>query len=482
MKFIGTRGGSGVSFSKAISLCFDEKGGLFVPESFPQIDENALKELFEMNYAERAAKIISLFLDEDDSKDILEVCSNAYAKFHNADPATTVKIDDNLYVLELFRGPSLSFRDISILLLPYFLEKAKTKNTKYFVLTASTADTAKSALETFKDKKGYKVCALYSVEGISKMQKIHIATQTGSNVFVLATKGCLDDCRNMAIDLFNGKHLQEKGYTPIFLDQTNIIFIISQIPVWFSAYADLITSKQISYGEQIDLVIPAGSLSTATAAYYAKLMGLPIRKIHCASNINKGLADFLKTGKYETRNDAVKTTSPALDVIYCANIERILFETFDRDANSIVNRIDNTGEVCLNSSELQKLNAVFDGGYTNEEDAIEATYEVFEDTGYAADPQTGCALKIMRDFREHNKKDFTKIIIPATVNPFKFPQDVLYAVSGNDVKDCFKGMKRLYGETAMTPPKSLKELRDTPLRFNHTSDRKKLLLDLSEFL
>lgn len=487
MKFIGSRGGEVVSFSKAISLCFADNGGLFVPESFPQVSESEVKELLELNYAERAAKIISLFLDENEKENILDVCANAYAKFTNADPATTVKIDDNLYMLELYRGPSLSFRDISMLLLLHFLDKSKVKGKDYLIISQSSGDTSKSALEIFRDKKGYKVCAMYSYEGVSKMQKIHLATQEGANVLVLAMKGNTDDCRSIGIDLFNDnkKFILDKGYSPVLLDLANVGLIIPQIPYWFSAYADLITSRQLTYGEQIDITLPAGSLSCAMSAYYAKLMGLPIRKIHCACDINKSFADFLKTGKFELRKESTRTFSPALDVLCPANLERFFFEIFDRNtefASKKMSDLLSNGEITLSTSELQKVNETFDGGYTNEEDAIEAMYEVFDDTGYAADPQTGCALKIMREWRERNKKDFTKILIPATVNPYKFPQDVLYAVSGNDVKDCFKGIKRLYGETAMPAPKCLKELRDVPLRFTGLCDKKKLHSDLEEFL
>ena len=231
--------------------------------------------------------------------------------------------------------------------------------------------------------------------------------------------------------------------------------------------------------------MPTGNFGNILAAYYAKQMGLPIRRLHCASNLNKVLTDFLQTGVYDVRREFYKTTSPSMDILISSNLERLLFEISGRDAKLTAKRmaaLKNDGRYEITEEERAKISQVFDGGFANEEDCVEAMYDVFTDTGYTMDTHTGCAMKVAVDWFEKNKKDETKMVIVSTANPYKFPQDVLYAVTGNDVKDSFKGVKRLHAATAMAVPKCLKELRDKLPRFTKTVDRKKLNEEISNFI
>lgn len=258
-----------------------------------------------------------------------------------------------------------------------------------------------------------------------------------------------------------------------------------QIAYYFSAYLDLVSADQITMGEGVDFCVPTGNFGNILAAYYAKQMGLPVRRLHCASNRNNILTDFLSSGVYDTHREFYKTTSPSMDILVSSNLERLIFEISGRDAKLTqkrMNELKQTGRYEITEQELAKIAETFDGGYADEESSVEAMYDVFVDAGYTMDTHTGCAMKVAVDWFEKHKKDETKMVIVSTANPYKFPQDVLYAVTGNDVKDSFKGIKRLHAATAMAVPKSLKELRDKEVRFSTVADKKKLFNEVLAFV
>ena len=258
----------------------------------------------------------------------------------------------------------------------------------------------------------------------------------------------------------------------------------------------MITSRQIEMGEEIDFVVPTGNFGDILAGWYAKKMGLPVRKLLCASNRNKVLADFFNKGVYDIKRNFYRTMSPSMDILISSNLERLIFEISGRDAALTAQRMKDLAEkkeYSITAKEKAILDEEFFGGFASEDDTIEAMYEVFEEYGYAMDTHTGVALSVYRQFLEktnkgkEEEKDWVKThtVVLSTANPYKFPQDVLYALSGNDVKDSFKGVKRLYLLTAMKPPKSLLDLRYRPLRFktvvnNNLNDMSALILDFAD--
>jgi threonine synthase len=492
MKFISTRGGEKVSGAKAIVQGLSSNGGLFVPETFPEVTREELESMLEMSYPERATKILLKYLDEYDEKELLAACEGAYAKFEGKDPAPLVKIDDGIYMLELFHGPTCAFKDMALTVLPYLLRKGCDLcgiNEEILVLVATSGDTGKAALEGFKDADGVKIMVFYPAEGVSKMQKLQMCTQEGGNVNVVAVKGNFDDCQSAVKEIFsNAEYADILKQNNVLLSSANSINfgrLAPQIAYYFSAYLDLITSNQIPFGEEIDFTVPTGNFGNILAAYYAKRMGLPIRRLHCASNMNKVLTDFFATGVYDLNREFYKTTSPSMDILISSNLERLIFEVSGRDEKLTASRmadLKTSGKYAVTTEEMKKIKETFDGGFANEEECVEAMYDVFIDTGYTMDTHTGCAMKVAVDWYEKNKKDETKMVIVSTANPYKFPQDVLYAVTGNDVKDSFKGIKRLHAATAMAVPKCLATLRDKTIRFNKTCDRKKLFDEVLEFV
>ena len=477
MFFISTRGEEKVTGAQAIAQGLAKDGGLFVPESFPKITKDDFDKMSEMNYPERAAFVLSKYLDDLGEEFILDACKKAYATFEGDDPVPLVRVNEGLYMLELYHGPTCAFQDVAITLLPHLLKRSLEilgSKDDVLILTATSGDAGKAALESFKNVKGVKVAVFYPDEGVGKMQKLQLSTQGGANVNVSAIKGTFDDCQRAVKSLFTdpafNEELKKSGVTLSTANSINIGRLLPQIAYYFSAYLDLVTSDQIEMGDEIDFAVSAGNFGGVLAGWYAKKMGLPVRRLICASNRNRVLADFFKTGSYNVKRNLFRTMSPSMDILASSNVERLLFEVSGRKADMIAGRMKNlaeNGEYSITQTELKAINADIYGGFASEDDTVEAMYDIFEEYGYAMDTHTGVAAAVCYTYREKevDEKDKTPLILLATANPYKVPQDVLYALSGNDVKDSFKGVKRLNLLTAMKPPKCLMEIRYKPLRF-----------------
>lgn len=483
MYFISTRGGEKVTGAQAIVQGLAKNGGLYVPEIFPKITAEEFEAMTEMNYPERAAFVLGKYLADDLGADYLkEICEKAYANFTGSDPAPVVKIDGKLFVLELFHGPTCAFKDMALQVLPYLLKKSMEVtgiNDEVLILAATSGDTGKAALEGFRDVPGTKVAVFYPDEGVAKMQRLQMCIQDGGNVFVSAVKGNFDDCQRAVKKMFASEEfnaqLKAKGVRLSSANSINFGRLAPQIAYYFSAYLDLLTSRQIEMGEKIDFVVPTGNFGDILAGWYAKQMGLPVRRLVCASNRNKVLADFFDKGVYDIKRNFFRTMSPSMDILISSNLERLLFEISGRNAELTAERMQKLAEkreYTITTEEKLRLDEEFFAGFASEDDTIEAMYEIFDEYGYAMDTHTGVALAVNMKYhdalnKDKEEKDFDKTptVVLSTANPYKFPQDVLYALSGNDVKDSFKGIKRLNLLTAMKPPKSLLDLRYRPIRF-----------------
>ena len=481
MYFISTRGGERVTGAEAIVQGLAKNGGLYVPETFPKVSREEMDEMAGMSYPERAAFVLGKYLADDLGADYLkEICEKAYSTFTGKDPAPLVKIDGNLYILELFHGPTCAFKDMALTVLPYLMTKSCEVTgikDEILILAATSGDTGKAALEGFRDVKGTKVAVFYPDEGVAKMQRLQMCIQDGNNVFVSAVKGNFDDCQRAVKRLFTSPdfnaQLAKKHVRLSSANSMNFGRLAPQIAYYFSAYLDLTTSGQIEMGDKIDFVVPTGNFGDILAGWYAKQMGLPVRKLVCASNRNKVLADFFEKGVYDVKRNFYRTMSPSMDILVSSNLERLLFEISGRNEKVTAERMQQLAEkkeYRITTAEKNKLDKEFFGGFASEDDTIEAMYEIFEEYGYAMDTHTGVALWVYMEYQksmetDDGKRDNTPCVVLSTANPYKFPQDVLYALSGNDVKDSFKGIKRLNLLTAMKPPKSLLDLRYRPLRF-----------------
>lgn len=500
MYFFSTRGAQKVTGAQAIVQGLAGDGGLFVPESFPAVSVNEMSAMIGMDYPERTAFVLHKYLDEYDYEGLKKACQAAYAKFESNDAAPLVKIAEGTYILELFHGPTCAFKDMALTVLPYLLREGcnlKGVKDQILILAATSGDTGKAALEGFKDAEGIKIMAFYPEEGVSKMQKLQMCTTEGNNVNVVAVRGNFDDCQTAVKRIFNNEEYRNelKAQNTILSSANSINFgrLAPQIAYYFSAYLDLVSAGQIEMGKTVDFTVPTGNFGNILAGYYAKQMGLPVGKLICASNKNNVLTDFIKTGKYDCHRNFYKTMSPSMDILISSNLERLLFEISGRNAaltKERMQKLAQEGEYTVTAAEQEKILEEFYAGFANEEKTVECMYDFFCDYGYPLDTHTGVAMSVAQEYMEGVKakkdpKDKTPLppmVVISTASPYKFPQDVLYALTGNDVKDSFKGIKRLNLLTAMKVPKSLQELRYKEPRFKTVANPEKLYAEVKKFL
>ncbi len=478
--------------AQAIAQGIAKDGGLFVPEVFPQVTGQELEEMLGMNYAERAAAVLHKYLDEYDYDGLKEACNKAYAQFEGGDAAPLVKIDAGLYMLELFHGPTCAFKDMALTLLPYLLRQGCDIcgiKEEVLILVATSGDTGKAALEGFKDAEGVKIMVFYPNDGVSKMQKLQMATQEGKNVNVVAVRSNFDVCQSAVKTIFTSEECKEelkrKGVILSSANSINFGRLAPQIAYYFSAYLDLVSSGQIDMGSPVNFAVPTGNFGNILAAYYAKRMGLPVGKLICASNKNNILTDFIRTGIYDKRREFYKTMSPSMDILISSNLERLLFELADRNAVRVQMRMDKLakeGVYNLYDEELERLQELLWADSCGEDETVETIYEFFEEYQYPMDTHTACAMYAAGNYIAQHEKDGAPMVIVSTASPYKFPQDVMYAITGNDIKDSFKAIKHLNIATAMKVPASLAKLRDKPVRFTAVADKDKLYAEVLKFV
>lgn len=491
MKYISTRNKSErITASNAIINGIADNEGLYVPETIPRITNAELKMLFDKDYDYRAAYIMQKFLDEFTFDELYAFCKAAYEKF-DGDAAPLVKIDDNLFLLELWHGPTLAFKDIALTLLPYLLTSSKQKNgkkTHTLILTATSGDTGKAALEGFKDIEGTSVIVFYPTDGVSAMQKLQMMCQEGKNVAVYGVKGNFDDCQSAVKTAFSDKALKnDLKKQDIVLSSANSMNwgrLLPQIVYYISAYVDLLEQNQVAEDEKINFSVPTGNFGDILAGWYAYKMGLPIKKLICASNSNNVLTDFFNKGEYNIKSELVKTMSPSMDILISSNLERLVFENNDRNDKLTLERFNGLKtkkSFKLEADELLKLKEVFFGAFSTEDVTIEEMEYFFENYGYPLDPHSSVAVSSYKKYQK-TTEDKTKVVIISTANPYKFPQDVVYALTGDDVKDSFRACKKLRIVTAMEVPQAILDLKDKPKRFEDVIKKEAIIETVRQFV
>ncbi len=491
MKFFSTRGKAEVaSGAYAISKGLADDGGLFVPEYFPNVSDN-LKDMLDMDYAERACFVLSKYLEEYDYNDLLNACKVAYAKFEDNDAAPVVKLDENLSILELFHGPTLAFKDIALTLLPYLLRTGcdiSGVKEEVLILVATSGDTGKAALEGFKDQKGIKIMVFFPSEGVSDMQKLQMCTQEGENVNVVAVKGNFDDCQTAVKKIFQSgeieKKLLEKGIVLSSANSINFGRLAPQIAYYFSAYCDLVNAGEIDLGDKINFVVPTGNFGNILAGYYAKKMGLPIHKLICASNSNNVLTEFFSSGEYDANREFYKTMSPSMDILISSNLERLVYELSGRNAGITeqrMNELKKMGRYTLNDKELKELNKEFFADYCEEEECLSSINEFFDEYGYVLDPHTAVAINVAESYFDYTKDNLQTVVL-STASPYKFPQSVLKAITGKKSEDAFKCAEILFDKTAFPIPEQIEGLRKKEKRFTEVIDRTETVSSVMNFV
>ncbi len=496
MNYTSTRDNSiTVKSAEAITQGLSNEGGLFVPTNLTDVklDKDFVMSLADMPYYKRAYEVFKLFLTDFTDEEILHAVKNAYGDNFETENITELShLMTGTYVLELWHGPTCAFKDMALQILPYLLTisaKKTISDKEIAILVATSGDTGKAALEGFKDVPGTKIMVFYPENGVSDMQKRQMTTQEGGNVSVCAVKGNFDDCQNGVKEIFTNKEIAEK------LLKKNLLFssansinwgrLSPQIVYYVSAYAELIKNNEIQFGDEINVVVPTGNFGNILAAYYAREIGIPIRKLICASNKNKILTDFLKTGIYDRNREFYTTTSPSMDILISSNLERLLYHlSGNNDAliNGWFGGLKSNGRYEVNAEVKAKLDELFYGGFCNDDEVAATINSVFNEYSYLLDTHTAVAYKVYEDYKKETG-DNTKAIVVSTANPYKFVSSVYGSLGGENVNgDEFQTAEALERLTGTEMPGALAATRNKEIRFKNSVAADDMIGAVSEFL
>lgn len=468
-----------VSAARAINDGISKDGGLFVPEKLPHLDNEFFVRLSKMKYIDRAVEVLRLFLTDFDEEEIRACASGAYSgTFDNDMPAPLHRLNDNASVLELWHGPTCAFKDMALQILPYLLTASSKKvadGQTTVILVATSGDTGKAALEGFKDVPNTKIIVFYPVDGVSNAQKLQMMTQEGNNVYVSAIRGNFDDAQTGVKRIFTdpaiAAKLNENGMAFSSANSINWGRLLPQIVYYISAYCDVIAEKGETDG--INVVVPTGNFGNILAAYYAKKMGVPIKKLICASNSNKVLTDFISTGVYDRNRSFYTTISPSMDILISSNLERLIYDMSDCDSALIseyMKRLSSEGKYEVSDEIKACLKNDFVGGYATDGETKAAILDTYKRYGYLIDTHTGVAVKVYNNYVAATG-DTTETVIVSTASPYKFAADVLDAVDST-VKNPggIEAMNVLSSVTGTAVPRPLQGLDKRAVRFSDVCD------------
>ena len=473
MQFFSTRDRSRiVTSSEAIAQGLSDEGGLFVPESFPQVD---VKAICEMDYPAMAAAIIKEYLTDYSADFLKEATAKTYGAAFGGKAGYLAPVSEGVSALELWHGPTCAFKDYALQLMPKLLVEAKknlNRTEKTLILVATSGDTGKAALDGYHDVPGIEIAVFYPTGGTSEIQRLQMATQEGENVAVYAVRGNFDDAQTGVKRVFGDKaiaaQLAERNIRLSSANSINWGRLVPQIVYYFAAYAQLLKAGKIAFGDKVDFCVPTGNFGDILAGYYAKQMGLPVGKLVCASNENNVLTDFLTTGTYTAKREFFKTTSPSMDILVSSNLERLLYHVTGSDAEvaSLMKSLSETGSYTVHPETLAKIQESFSCGWSSEEQVAGEIKARYEQDNYLCDTHTAVAFHVAAQ----KKRNGVPMVVLSTASPFKFPRSVLEALGHTAPENDFEAMQQLEQATGHTAPVSLSSLRQKAERFDAVID------------
>ena len=491
VKYISTRGGGeAVSASEAVLKGLAEDGGLFFPDHIPALPKT-LKEFSEMTYQETAYDVMQAFLSDYTEEELKNCIKNAYDSKFDTEVIVPLAYADGAYYLELFHGATIAFKDMALSILPYLMTAAVNKNhikNEIVILTATSGDTGKAALAGFADVKGTKIIVFYPKNGVSPIQEKQMVTQKGDNTFVVGIRGNFDDAQNGVKKIFGDKEfaklMAENGCQFSSANSINIGRLVPQVVYYVYAYAQLLKAGKIADGEPINVVVPTGNFGNILAAYFAKNMGLPIAKLICASNENKVLFDFFRTGVYDRNRDFVLTSSPSMDILISSNLERLIYLIAGSNAEKnkeLMMQLSSSGKYKI-SKEMQEKLQDFYGGYADETETAAAIASLYENCGYVIDPHTAVASCVYKKYKEE-KKDNTKTVIVSTASPYKFTRSVMKALGKEDLQaDDFDLADKLFKLSGVKIPEAVEGIRTAPVLHDTVCEKDQMADMIKKYL
>ncbi|GHV48759.1 threonine synthase [Clostridia bacterium] len=482
-----------ITGSEAIVKGLSAEGGLFVPEEIPKLSRETIIALTKKEYYERAYDVLKLFLPDFPQEELHDSVKAAYGEnFDCTDISELVRINRIEYFLELWHGPTCAFKDMALQLLPYLLSSAAKRvgsGKTTAILTATSGDTGKAALEGFRDVTGTKIMVFYPENGVSELQKKQMQTSEGGNVSVVAVKGNFDDCQNAVKEIFTDKTIETELLAKnIALSSANSINwgrLCPQIAYYVSVYAELIARGEIMYGEQINIAVPTGNFGNILAAYYAREMGIPVRMLICASNSNNVIFDFLNTGTYDINRDFVTTMSPSMDILISSNLERLLYMLSGGNCAEVAgyyNQLKENGRFTVTKEIQSQLRRQFYAGWASEADTETEIRYLFRKKNYLTDTHTAVAHKVADEYLRETG-DETKTVVVSTANPYKFPKAVYESLAGTSpLRDEVSVSAALAELTGKHMPQPLKDAINKPVRFTDVVGKTEIAAAVRKFL
>ena len=461
-----------VTASQAILRGLAPDGGLYVPAFIPALDRD-MKEFAGMTYQETAYEVMKLFLTDFTEEELKDCIAKAYdEKFDTKEIAPLVE-KGGVYYLELFHGATIAFKDMALSILPHLMTTAAKKNHaehEIVILTATSGDTGKAALAGFADVPGTRIIVFYPKDGVSPVQEKQMVTQKGDNTFVVGIRGNFDDAQTGVKKMFGdrklGEELAKGGFQLSSANSINIGRLVPQIVYYVYACAKLLASSAVAEGEKINVTVPTGNFGNILAAYYAKNMGAPIGKLICASNENKVLYDFFRTGVYDRNREFILTSSPSMDILISSNLERLLYRISGEDDKKdagLMEALASGGRYAI-SEEMKGELADFYGNFATMEETAKEISDVYRESGYILDTHTAVASAVYKKYVRETGDAAAKTIIASTASPYKFSRSVLTAIDKKyESMDDFALADELSALSGTKIPPAIEEIRTAPV-------------------
>ena len=438
--------------SEAILKGLANEGGLFVPDEIPALDVS-FEELSKMNYREVAFEVMKLMLTDFTDEELRYCINSAYdSKFDN-ELIVPVKYHHGAYIMELFHGKTIAFKDMALSILPYL------------------------------------IAVFYPKNGVSPIQEKQMVTERGKNTFVAGITGNFDDAQTGVKLMFQDKALAEelnsKGFQFSSANSINIGRLVPQIVYYVYSYTRLIASGKIKAGDKINVVVPTGNFGNILAAYYASLMGMPVDRFICASNDNKVLYDFFTTGTYDRNREFILTSSPSMDILISSNLERLIYRIAGNSAEDnaeFMKQLSETGRYKI-TDQMKKNLFHFYGNFATSDEVAETIRKVYEEDGYIIDTHTAVAVNVYDKFKEETGDKDTPTLIASTASPYKFTRSVMTAIDpAYDAKGDFELVDELARLSAVTIPQAIEDIRSAEVLHKTVCDKEDMEKVVKGFL
>lgn len=468
-QYRSTRGDATASLtaSQAILQGLAPDSGLYVPVEFPKLDK-PLSELTALNYQDLALEILKIFLSDYSTEELQNCIQQAYGSQFDTTDITPLTSAGNLNYLELFHGPTAAFKDIALQLLPHLMTTAMQKNNypgKVVILTATSGDTGKAAMAGFADVADTQIIVFYPKDGVSAIQRQQMITQVGDNVTVVGIDGNFDDAQTNVKQILNNPEIQaaltDKKRRFSSANSINIGRLVPQIVYYFKAYGQLVQQHKIALNDEVVFSVPTGNFGDILAGWYAKRLGLPIKRLICASNENNVLTDFFHTGCYDRQRDFHVTTSPSMDILVSSNLERLLFAVLGEDPKALtefMTTFETTGKAQLDDASFNRLSD-FVAYCANTDETLTEIRKVQTQDLYTIDPHTAVAA-FGADAYLAETKETAPIIVLSTANPYKFPETVLHALTNHQpLEQGFEALQAVANVIDLKIPRNINRLK-----------------------